>query len=88
MLFVDTCTPWELSRGVNGLWIAPIERCFQCELRVPAEMWMGSDLFRLKMVDGEQVKLCFLHLFPAFILVLSEGQSATAVWQVEIDLLS
>ena len=50
-------TAWELSRGVNGLWIAPIERCFQCELRVPAaEMLMEGDLFRFKMVTGGQVK--------------------------------
>lgn len=38
MLFIYRYTPWERSKGVNELWIAPTERCFQCELTVPADM--------------------------------------------------
>ena len=67
MLFVNTCTPWELTGGVNGLWIAPIETCFQCEVRVPAELRMGSDLFRLKMVMVGS-KMMLSAPFPKFML--------------------
>lgn len=43
-------------------------RCVQCELRIPVEMWMVSDLFSLKMVDGGQVNDVVCSFFLTAIL--------------------
>ena len=48
LLFGNTCTPWEVSGSVNGLWIAPIETYFHCELGVPAKLQMENDFLESK----------------------------------------